>query len=149
MLNGTASGTPFNFYWSPGNYINAANTLQPIVYPPHDITYTLHVESSLGCGTATDDVFIKVFKKIIIPNAFSPNKDGINEVWKLEAIDAYPDAAIIVFNRYGQMVFSSRGYNKPWDGNYNGKPLPIGTYYYSIDPGFGLPKKTGWVMILR
>jgi gliding motility-associated-like protein len=94
-------------------------------------------------------VFVKVFKKVIVPNAFSPNKDGINDTWQLVAIDAYPDADINVFNRYGQAVFTSHGYNKPWDGTYNNDPLPVGTYYYVIDLKFGLPKLKGWVAILR
>jgi gliding motility-associated-like protein len=148
-LSANASKTFVDYYWTPNIYIANANSLQPTVNPPHDTTYTLHVRSTVGCGEATDDVFVKVFKKVIVPNAFSPNKDGINDEWRLEAIDVYPDADVTVFNRYGQAVFSTRGYNKPWDGTYNNNPLPVGTYYYVIDLKFGLPKLKGWVMILR
>jgi len=149
ILNGNATGERLNYFWTPDAFINSANSLQPVVSPAHDTTYTLHVESTAGCGIATDEVFVKVFKKVIVPNAFSPNKDGINDTWQLVAIDAYPDADINVFNRYGQAVFTSHGYNKPWDGTYNNDPLPVGTYYYVIDLKFGLPKLKGWVAILR
>jgi len=148
-LNGNATGERLNYFWTPDAFINNVNSLQPVVSPAHDTTYTLHVESTAGCGIATDEVFVKVFKKVIVPNAFSPNKDGINDTWQLVAIDAYPDAEINIFNRYGQAVFTSHGYNKPWDGNYNNNPLPVGTYYYVIDLKFGLPKLKGWVAILR
>ena len=149
ILNGNATGERLNYFWTPDIFINNANSLQPVVSPAHDTTYTLHVESIAGCGIATDEVFVKVFKKVIVPNAFSPNNDGINDTWQLVSIEAYPDAEINVFNRYGQTVFTSHGYNKHWNGTYNNVPLPVGTYYYVIDLKFGLPKLKGWVAILR
>ncbi|MDB4903695.1 MAG: hypothetical protein JWQ63_2976, partial [Mucilaginibacter sp.] len=51
--------------------------------------------------------------------------------------------------RYGTLVFSSVGYGTPWDGTYNGKSLPVGTYYYIIDPKNGGNKLTGPLTILR
>ncbi len=150
VLEGNASGTLLNYSWVPVIFINGENTLQPVVNPPYDTTYTLRVESTVGCGIATDEVFVKVYKKVNVPNAFSPNNDGINDVWRIEELTAYPDADIIVFNRYGQAIFYEKGYSKPWDGTYNDKPLPFGTYYYVIDlKADVLPKLNGWVMILR
>ncbi len=97
----------------------------------------------------TDDVFIRVFKKVIIPNAFSPNNDGINDTWKIEALETYPESNVSVFNRYGQVVYHSTGYNKPWDGKLNGIPLPVGTYYYKIDLKNNFSILSGWVLIIR
>ncbi len=150
QINASAQGTNIFYNWAPNIYINDPNVLMPLVSPPRDTTYTLHVTSGFGCGVATDDVFIKVYKKVIVPNAFSPNGDGINDVWNIEALDAYPGSDLSVFNRYGQAVYHSRGYNKKWNGTYNDKPLPAGTYYFVIDlNNNALPKLTGWVMILR
>lgn len=149
VLTGSAGGTRITIFWTPPLFISDPNALQPSVNPPHDTTYTLHVESTVGCGSALDEVFVKVFKKVIVPNAFSPNKDGINDTWQLTAIEVYPDADISVFNRYGQEVFMTHGYAKPWDGNFKGSPLPVGTYYYVIDLHYGLPLLKGWVAILR
>jgi len=149
QLTGSASGTSVLYNWTPVSNINDANVLTPVVSPPVNAIYTLHVTSEVGCGSASDDVFIKVFKKILIPNAFSPNGDGINDTWKIGQLEDYPDAVISVFNRYGQTVFLSKGAYTPWSGTYNQSPLPVGTYYYIIDPKFGLPVLKGWVAILR
>ena len=69
----------------------------------------------------------------LIPNAISPNGDGVNDVWKLEFVKLlHDDANIIIVNRLGQTVFESIGYSNPWDGTFNGTDVPEGTYYYII-----------------
>jgi gliding motility-associated-like protein len=90
-----------------------------------------------------------VLKKVIIPNAFSPNGDGINEEWKVEALETYPEATVSVFNRHGQVVFFSRGYSRPWNGKYKDQPLPSGTYYYIIDLKNEFKLLKGWLLIVR
>ena len=86
---------------------------------------------------------------LVIPNAFSPNNDGINDVWDIPNLRDYPGSTVQIFNRSGQLVFTSNGYNKPWDGKYLGAPLPIGTYYYIIDPRNGIKTLSGSITILR
>ena len=149
QLQGSAGGDSIAYAWSPPANITNANTLQPTVSPVQDATYTLVVSSKAGCGAAYDNVFVRVFKKVIVPNAFSPNGDGINDTWVMDAIETYPECEVQVFNRYGQTVFISKGYNKKWDGTYNSKPLPVAAYYYVINLDPLLPKLSGWVMILR
>ena len=148
-LNGVAGGDTASYFWTPAQFITNSNILTPVVNPVSDIMYTFHVLSGNGCGAATDDVFIRVFKKIAIPNAFSPNGDGINDVWDIEALETYPESETNVFNRYGQLVFHSQGYNRPWDGRFNGRPLPVGTYYYTIDRKNNFPVMSGWIMVIR
>ncbi len=149
VLNGIAAGTNISFYWMPNTNISNATDMHPVVSPTADTTYTLHVISNVGCGAAADNVFVRVYKKVVIPNAFSPNNDGINDLWNIEALETYPESETSIFNRYGQLVFTSRGYSKPWNGSYNNSPLPVGTYYYVIDLKNELPKLSGWVMILK
>jgi gliding motility-associated-like protein len=150
QLAGIAGGSDVTYAWTPVYNITDATILDPIVTPDSDTTYTLTVVSGDGCGSASDKVFIRVYKKIIIPNAFSPNNDGINDTWHIAKLDTYPEADVSVFNRYGQLVFKSRGYANEWKGTYDGKPLPVGTYYYVIDLKTGFGKNpTGWVVILR
>jgi gliding motility-associated-like protein len=108
----------------------------------------MHVVSK-DCGLSTSDVFVWVYKKIVIPNTFSPNNDGINDVWNIEALFTYADCSVLIFDRYGQQVFKSTGYSKPWDGNYNGSKLPQGTYYYIINLKNGTPKLSGWVLLVK
>ena len=90
-----------------------------------------------------------MFKTPVIPNAFSPNGDGINDTWIIDYLNSYPGVTVQVFNRYGQAVYRSVGYSRPWDGTYNNQPLPVGTYYYVIDRKVAAPKISGWVAILR
>lgn len=138
-----------SYSWLPDIFINNAHVLNPIVNPGNDITYFFTVSSNNGCGISNDSVRIHVFKKVVIPNAFSPNGDGINDKWNIKALTSYSNYELSVFNRYGQIVFTTKDYSKPWDGTYNGKPLPVGTYYYLINLTQGLPLLKGYVVILR
>lgn len=149
QLSATADGSNNTYKWSPDTYINDINSLQPIVNPVNDITYFLTVSSNNGCGISKDSVKIHVFKTVVVPNAFSPNGDGINDTWNIKALNSYNDYELSVFNRYGNIIFTTKNYSNPWDGNFNGKPLPVGTYYYLIDLKQGLPKLKGFVLILR
>ncbi len=132
-LNGAAGGTDVTYSWMPDEYIASGETLNPVVNPPANKIYTLDVLSNKGCKTATDSVLVKVFKKLFIPNAFTPNFDGINDTWFIETLEAYPGAEVKVFNRYGQIVFDNHGINKPWDGKFKGVLLPADAYVYIID----------------
>jgi gliding motility-associated-like protein len=148
-LNGEIKGDNITgFFWSPSTFLDDPKSLTPVATPTDDITYTLNLASST-CGSASSNVFIRVYKKITIPNAFSPNNDGVNDHWDIEALYTYPDCSLIVYNRYGQQVYQSTGYPKPWDGSYNGSPLPPGTYYYILDLKNNTPKISGWVVIVR
>jgi gliding motility-associated-like protein len=65
--------------------------------------------------------------------------------WEIRSLSAYLANTVEIFNRYGQRVFYSRGYAKPWDGG----SLPLGVYYYVIDLKNGLDKLAGYVTILK
>ena len=73
-----------------------------------------------------------VHKLLHVPNTFTPNGDGTNDYWIIRGLDLYPKVQVFVFNRWGEQLFYSQGYGHPWNGFYNGKPLPMGTYYYLI-----------------
>lgn len=131
-LMASSSGHLLSYKWSPATFLNDPFILNPIASPEYDITYTLEVTD--GCNNvATDAVFIKVLKNIKVPNAFSPNGDGINDFWNVAGLDSYPDADVLIFNRLGTIIFQSKGYKVPWNGQYRGTDLDQGTYYYSID----------------
>ncbi|GAC1450807.1 MAG: hypothetical protein NVSMB7_13230 [Chitinophagaceae bacterium] len=63
VLNGSSRGTAVNYYWTPVNFMNDAQLITPIVYPPASSSYTLNVVSTVGCGTASDEVQVKVYKR--------------------------------------------------------------------------------------
>jgi len=148
-IQAAATGSNLSYLWTPSQYLNNPNLLQPkCVEPKFDILYTLAVTGIGGC-TITDDMFIDVLKIPRIPNTFSPNNDHINDLWEIQYLDEYNSNHLRVFTRAGQLVFESRGLYKAWDGTYKGNPLPMDTYYYIIEPGSGRDPVTGYVTIVR
>lgn len=148
LIPQNVQGNNLQYVWTPSTYLNNNTDAEPISTPHTDITYQLKITGDGNCS-ATDSISIKVLLTPIIPNAFSPNGDGINDTWKIQYLESYPGATIDVFNRYGQKVFSSLGYQTQWDGNYNGSPLPVGVYYYIINPKNGRPIFSGSVTIIK
>lgn len=141
-------GSGLQYQWLPSTYLNSDTAAAPKSSPADDITYKLILTGSGGCSVS-DTIFIQVLRSPEVPNAFSPNGDGFNDTWRIKYLESYPGAVIDVYNRYGQIVFHSIGYDQDWDGNYNGKPMPVGTYYYIINPKNGRQILTGSVTIIR
>ena len=140
--------TSVAFLWSPPFGLSNAATLRPALTAVQDQTYTL-TATGVGNCTAADFITVKILKPVTIPNAFSPNGDGINDTWIIQNLADYPGATVDVFNRYGQQVFHSSGYSTPWDGKTNGNPLPLATYYYVIELKNGFKPLTGSLTIVR
>lgn len=139
---------PVTFAWTPITYLDDPTRLDVIARPPDDIRYLLTVTTNKGCSD-TSSVFIKVLKDPPVPNIFSPNGDGVHDTWIIPFLDSYPGCTVEIVNRYGYLIYRSVGYATPWDGKVNGKDVPVGTYYYVIDPKNGRAKKAGFVDIIR
>jgi gliding motility-associated-like protein len=105
--------------------------------------YDLNYNFSYIQGTLT------ILPDVVIPNTFTPNGDGINDKWDIQKIGNYPNCNMKVFNRDGQLVYSSIGYSIPWDGTYKGSALPEGTYYYVLNLNADVPVLSGFVAIIR
>lgn len=86
---------------------------------------------------------------LTIPNAFTPNSDGINDTWIIKNITSFPENTVTVFNRYGEQVFFSKGYGLPWDGRYLNKNVPEGVYFYLIKTGLQKKVFSGSLTIVR
>jgi gliding motility-associated-like protein len=147
-LNPTVSDPTVKYLWIPKVDISDNTVKNPVITGDEDITYTLTVTDSLGCITPST-VHVIVSPQLSVPNAFTPNGDGANDVWNIVGLVAYDKATIDVFNRYGTKVYHSLGYNTSWDGTYNGKPLPMGVYYYVIDTKVNNQVLSGSLTILR
>jgi large repetitive protein len=146
QLQGSGFGT---FKWTPSTGLNNPNIANPTVIKPEEtITYTLTVTNANGC-VESDSVTVTVRILLTIPDAFTPNNDGVNDTWEIGNISKHPEVSVEIFDRWGGKVFSSRGYEKPWDGTLNGTALPVATYYYIIDPGNGEKPKAGSLTIIR
>lgn len=125
--------------WTPPLYLNDAGIASPEASPKITTTFTLNGSSAEGC-TCSDTVIIEVIPFISPPNAFTPDGDNVNDVWDIPYLEYYPDCEVDVFNRWGQKIFSSKGYpvGGEWDGKYMGKEAPVATYYYVIKLNSGI-----------
>ncbi|WP_439882125.1 PKD domain-containing protein [Pontibacter sp. MBLB2868] len=145
ILAGSGTGT---LKWSPALSLDNASIAQPTASPEVTTTYVLEATSADGC-VRTDEVTVRVLQRLRIPNGISPNGDGINDVWLLKGVEDYPDITIDIYNRWGDKVYTTRGYSTPWNGTRNGAPLPDGAYYYVIDTNKGRKAFTGSITVLR
>jgi gliding motility-associated-like protein len=133
----------YSYFWSTGE--TEAN-----IYGLIDGTYILMVTDIFDC-TTSDTTYVGKDNKecITMVNTFTPNGDGINDTWIILNADLYPNSLMQVFNKWGNIVFESKGYPEPWDGTYNGNILPSGIYYYIYTLGDGFETYTGTITIVK
>jgi len=95
---------------------------------------------------------IYTFKDLDIPTGFTPNGDNANDLWKISSVkgvEQFKDAEIRVYDRRGVMIYEATGFDRPWDGTYQGQRLPVDSYFYTIDLKYNRIKYKGVVTILR
>lgn len=147
-IKATAKGNNLTYKWTPSAGLSSDSVLQPVTSPSADTKYTLIVNSADGCA-ASLQVEVLVLKAPVVPNTFTPNNDGVNDTWSIKYLDSYPDCTVEIYNRYGQQLFYSLGYPVAWDGRYKGEELPVGVYYYIINPKGGRSRLSGSLTIIR
>ena len=109
----------------------------------------------MACIEVEVTVIVTLNLTLTIYKAFTPDGDNINDVWIIENIDNYPDNRVMIFDRWGGLIFSARGYNNEnvvWEGrsNQSGQRIvPSGTYFYKIDRGPGLPIQKGFIELIQ
>jgi len=124
VLNGTS---PFTYLWNHGSSSSSVIGLNI------GETYNVSITDGNGCD-GQESLFIESNicpVLIVVPNTFSPNGDDFNDIWHIDNLSAYSDAEVKVYNRWGDIVFSSTGYETPWEGKFGGA-LPAAVYYYVI-----------------
>ena len=139
-----------SYSWSPSESLTNPQIENPIASPAATTTYTVTGTLAEGCSAEASVTVTLDGSAIIIKPlpAFSPNGDGSNEVWTIDGSDIYPDCVLAVFDGKGRRVYEKKGYNNDWNGTYNERPVPDGTYFFV----FGCPDKkpvTGSVLIFR
>jgi gliding motility-associated-like protein len=112
---------------------------------PDVLTYTICNQA--GCDTATVAVTV-VCDKIKVFNGFSPNNDGVNDFFVIEGAENFAKNTLTIYNRWGSSVLDTKGYKNDWGGNWDGKALPDGTYFYIFNDGEG-NQISGYVQIQR
>jgi len=145
------------YLWSPGIGMSSTTINNPIVTlgPSVDsITYRVKVGVPEGCF-ADDDITVRVFKTgpdIFIPSAFTPNNDGKNDVLKPIAVGIKSLNYFKIFNRWGQVIFTSSQLGTGWDGKFAGIEQATGTFVYSVEATDYLGKsimRKGTVVLIR
>lgn len=128
----TSTTDSLQYDWIPNTQLSCFDCPTPTAQPNESTTYTLTVSDELGCEMS-EEVTINVQPKaaILIPSAFSPNEDGINDFFQIRTAGlAIESVDLHVFNRWGQEVFVSSDLQVSWDGFFDKRPASVGVYVY-------------------
>jgi gliding motility-associated-like protein len=126
----------YTFTWLPSGAVSGVHLQNPTSSPTTATTYQVIIEDAWGC-TNTDSVTINVMEVICsdpyiyVPNAFTPNGDNKNDILYVKA-DIASELYFAIYDRWGEMVFSTTSVDKGWNGTYKGKPLDPAVFVYYI-----------------
>lgn len=127
-----------DYSWEPNVNINTPEGPTVLVRPTKDIKYIVVGRNEYGCpNTDTANITIDFTSQTFMPNAFSPNGDGLNDIFKIQNVRFERLILFNIYNRFGNLIFSTQDVNKGWDGTIDGKPAPSDVYFYMIQLGFG------------
>ncbi|MCF0070454.1 gliding motility-associated C-terminal domain-containing protein [Dyadobacter sp. CY261] len=136
------------YRWTPPAYLNSVTYANPTCTPSAGITYLVTATNAYGC-VGRREVKVKIIENILIPDAFTPNKDGINETWELKGIEIYPNCRVTIYNRWGEVIFHSVGYQNAFDGTVAGALQMPGVYAYKIRLTENSPEMMGSLTLIR
>jgi gliding motility-associated-like protein len=128
LLQGTTNAD--SYFWEPTTGLSDPASLSPVASPVIPINYTLHAITD-NCESTSTITVIPECGNLKVPNVFTPNNDGINDVFRPEG-KGVADYSLQVFNRWGILIFESTQYNNGWNGKVNNEPAPEGTYYFLL-----------------
>lgn len=127
----TAPAGTVEYSWTPTNSLDLPAIEFPIASPSETTVYTLTVTLD-GLCPVTDSMTVNVTDSIVIFDLVTPNNDGENDFFKIKGISNYPEAEVVIIDKWQGVIFESVGYIEQWDGTKGGKELPFGPYYYII-----------------
>lgn len=132
-LAATIAGDFSTFEWQPAEQLPDPQSLTPVTLPmANSTTFTLKVINANGCSTRGKSV-VHVIRPLVMPNAFTPNGDGKNDVFRIPPDVSLQLREFSIFDRWGHKVFSTRNIGQGWDGRINGQLSPPGVYVYFVD----------------
>ena len=131
------------------------NMLYTITNVPRSVSNI--VTSYLSITGCKDSVIVPYpncpLPRLFVPESFSPNNDGINDLFEIPGIEAYPEAELTIFNRFGQTVYITKSYKDNWDGSFSSSNtienhrVPVGVYYYVLKPDATMGYIKGFIYI--
>lgn len=148
-----ASGAD-NYTWSPGIYLNDRNLANPIATADSTTTFIVTGTSQYGCS-ATDSITVKVTADgrglFLVPNAFTPNGDGLNDCFGISQWGNVQLKDFSIYNRWGERIFKAMNTSDCWDGTYQGKPQDTGAFVYVIEVNTlcGEVSRKGLITVIR
>ena len=151
QLNATGAET---FTWSPAKGLNNPNIGNPVALLSESQQYILKISSAAGC-TAYDTIDVKVYKikpGLYVPNAFTPDGDGLNDIFQPVLVGMRSLNYFRVYNRAGLLVYSTNVQNKGWDGTFQGRPQDAGVFVWMVEGEDYLGNKVfekGSLMLIR
>jgi len=120
-----------SYTWSPDLALDASTIRNPTATPTSNTVYTLKVIDDLGCEVS-DSLLIKIKNEgLLIPTAFSPNKDGYNDIFRV-LNDNIEEFTMLVFNRWGEKVYETSDIRDGWDGSYKDVAQDVGVYVWNV-----------------
>jgi gliding motility-associated-like protein len=121
------------YEWTPTAPLDNPNIPNPTAILYNDTYFRVTVTDAAGCK-GSDDVFLKVYDgpAYYLPNAFTPDNNGINDIFYPTTVGMKFTDFFMIYDRYGEIMFQTREFQKGWDGTYKGKPALMGTYVWII-----------------
>jgi gliding motility-associated-like protein len=154
QLYAVATGsTALVYTWTPDSFLNFYNIQNPVYSGPDTMIYQVKVTDTHGCiDTASVTINVRIPDNVQLPNVITPNGDGKNDTWVLNPKINLAGSHIVIFNRWGEVVYETDNYANDWGGTYKGttNKVPDGTYYYVLSvPAQNNHTYTGAINILN
>ncbi len=128
----STSPGPVSYTWSPPGTLTCSNCPSPLAFPQEPTVYYV-VGELFGCVGQPDSLLVLVNRvRLVLPNAFTPNGDGLNDVFRVTNPSLYPAFEMLIFNRWGEEVFRSDDILSGWDGTWRGRNQETGIYIWMI-----------------
>ncbi len=126
-------GTIANYAWMPADQLQTPTSLNPSTIDlMNKVEYSLMLEGANGCRVESKAI-VQVIKQFYMPNTFTPNGDGVNDVFRIPPGVALDLKVFSVYDRWGNKIFTTKNINQGWAGTLKGIPLSTGNYVYIIE----------------
>lgn len=141
------------YVWWPSAAVDTPTSATPLAYPKESTRFWVMGLNEWGCRDSVQvSIGVVPNPACFVPNAFSPNGDGLNDVFKVECSLSQKLILFKIFNRAGQEIYNGTNLSQGWDGNFGGRPCDVGTYFYYIKlafPGGDVRTYKGELQLLR